>query len=285
MKDYGYAINNATLLPAELRPDGSREIPVIFGSNGIKLYGTIMLPASASASNPVPGAVLCHGFGADRKIMESSALLLVKKGIATIAFDLRGHGLSEGQLDGNFHDDMVDAWQVFNALPEVDSSRIGLIGHSLGAFSSILAARRIKKPRAIVALSCPPEVNGRIFKDPSRVVLALVGWLVTFIGKLTIRFNGMKVKVDWRKFLESWIQLKLSSALAELDECAKLFVFSASDQLSPYNRFAQIYQEVPGPKQKMLTRGSHVTPVEAEMIRFEWIGWAVSTLKSKKAEF
>jgi pimeloyl-ACP methyl ester carboxylesterase len=276
-------INTATLPRAELKLGARKEMPVVFGSHGIKLHGTIMLPAHASAYSPVPGAVLCHGFGADRKVMESSALLLVKKGIATMVFDLRGHGLSEGCLDGNSYEDIIDAWQLLTDLPEVDSSRIGLIGHSLGAFSSILAARKIKKPKAIVALSCPSEVNSKMFKYYSPRALSLVRWVFTLVGKLTIRFSGLKVKVDWQKFLESWLQIKLSSALAELDECAKLFVFSASDLLSPYHRFAQIYQEAPGPKQKMLTKGSHVTAVEAEMIRFEWIGWAVSALKAKKS--
>jgi hypothetical protein len=27
-----------------------------------------------------------------------------------------------------------------------------------------------------------------------------------------------------------------------------------------------------------LTRGSHSTPVEAEILRFEWVGWVVSAL-------
>ena len=283
MKDYGHTNNTATLPRAELKLGARKEMPVIFGSHGIKLQGKIMLPVHASASSPVPGAVLCHGFGADRKVMESSALLLVKKGIAAMVFDLRGHGLSEGCLDGNSYEDIIDAWQLLTDLPEVDSSRIGLIGHSLGAFSSILAAKKIKNPKAIVALSCPSEVNGKMFKYYSPKAFSLVRWVFTLIGRLTIRFNGLKVNVDWEKFLESWLQIKLSSALAELDECAKLFVFSASDLLSPYHRFAQIYQEAPEPKQKMLTRGSHVTSVEAEMIRFEWVGWAVSALKAKKS--
>lgn len=40
---------------------------------GIKANGKIMLPENASASNPVPGAVLCHGFGVNQNVMESSA--------------------------------------------------------------------------------------------------------------------------------------------------------------------------------------------------------------------
>jgi hypothetical protein len=68
----------------------------------------------------------------------------------------------------------------------------------------------------------------------------------------------------------------------ELEECTKLFVFSASNPLSPYRRFATIYETIPGLKQKMVTRGSHTTAVDAEIIRYEWIGWVLSELTGRK---
>jgi len=282
MNNYGHIINNTTVLHKEAEPTGRNEIPVVFGSHGVNLHGKIMLPANISAFNPVPGAVLCHGFGADQSVMESSARLLVNKGIATVIFDLRGHGLSEGCLDGNYYEDVIDAWKMLTGLPEVDSSRVALIGHSLGALSSILAARKIKKPKVIVALSCPADISGIVYKYYSRKAIALLMRMVTIIWKISIRLNGLKVKVDWKKFLGSFPQLKLSAALAELDDCAKLFVFAASDQLTPYHRFIPIYNIAPGPKQKMLTGGSHSTPLEAEILCFEWVGWTVSALASKK---
>lgn len=278
MKDYKNTINNATLPRDEEKFVERKEMRYLLPpvARGIKVNGKIMLPANASVSHPVPGAVLCHGFGANQKVMESGALLLVNKGIATIAFDLRGHGSSEGCLDGNFGSDVIDAWRLLTSLPEVDSSRIALIGHSLGALSSILAAK-IVKPKAIVALSCPYEIDGTAFPSHKKT-FHLAMWVITLIWRFTILFKGLKVKVNWKKFLEAWSQVKLSSALAELNECNKLFVFSEGDMLTPYKKFAQIYEKAPGPKQKMLTRGSHSTSVEAEILRYEWVGWVVSAL-------
>jgi pimeloyl-ACP methyl ester carboxylesterase len=274
---------NSAILPAITKGHGGvRQIPVVFGSHGIKLQGQITLPRGATASKPIPAAVLCHGFGADRRVMQSSAGLLVKNGIATIVFDMRGHGLSEGRLDGKFHEDVIDAWHTLTSLPEIDSTRIALIGHSLGAISSILATRKIKKPRAIVALSCPAEIGGRIFGNPSHRVFSWARRLFTLIGKNVVLFSHMKVKVDWKKFLESWPAIKLTPLLQELGECAKLFVFSASDPITPFKRFAPFYHNAPGPKQTMLTKGSHVTSVEAEILCLEWIGWTVSALALQK---
>ena len=280
MKDHENMTNNAALTRDEEKFAERKEMKYLLPpiAHGIKVNGKIMLPANASASRPVPGAVLCHGFGANQNVMESGALLLVNKGIATIAFDLRGHGSSEGRLDGNFGSDVIDAWRLLTRIPEVDSSRVALIGHSLGALSSILAAKMVK-PKALVALSCPYEIEGTAFNNTShKKAFHLVMWVVSIIWRFTILCKGLKVNVNWKKFLEAWSQVKLSSALADLNECDKLFVFSEGDMLTPYKKFAQIYEKAPGPKQKMLTRGSHSTSVEAEILRFEWVGWVVSAL-------
>ena len=284
MNNYGYTINNTTLPGDEEKLVKRKEMRYRLSAvaSGIKVNGKIVLPEHASASKPVPGAVLCHGFGADQNVMESSALLLGKKGVATIVFDLRGHGLSEGCLDGNFGSDVINAWRLLTSLPEIDSSRIALIGHSLGALSSILAAK-IVKPKAIVALSCPYEMKGTVPEEPSHKISPWARWAITLLGRLVIRFNHLKAKVDWGKCLEYWPQVNLSVALAELDECNKLFVFSKDDMITPYKKFAHIYEDAPEPKQKMLTRGSHSTPIEAEILRFEWVGWVVSALTSRKS--
>jgi pimeloyl-ACP methyl ester carboxylesterase len=257
-----------------------KEIPVVFGNHGVELHGTIMLPDAAGESGPVPAAVLCHGLGGDRKVMEPGARLLVNKGIATIIFDLRGHGSSKGSLDGAFFEDVIDAYHVITALPEVDNSRIALIGHSLGAFSSILAAHRIPKPRALIALSCPYEIGGVLLKYTPRSLFFLVRWTFALIVKLVLTFRGVTPRIDWQKFLESWPHLRLSAALEGLEECAKLFVFCARDPLTSFQKFVPIYESAPGLKQKMLAMGHHTTPVRAEILRFEWVGWAVSELNN-----
>lgn len=254
------------------------ETSLFFGNHGIKLHGRIILPSTASVTNPVPGAVLTHGIGSDNRVMESSAYLLAKKGIAAILVDIRGHGKSEGRLDDKFYEDVVDAWQVLTDLPVVDRSRIALIGHSLGAFASILATTKIEKPKALIALSCPYEVNDGVLKDSEHKAFPLLKWFITFIGKLTISLFNLKARIDWGKLITSWSEFSISSALAELTECSKLFVFSEKDPITPFQKFAKLYEEAPSPKQKMVTRGSHVTSVEAELICYEWVGWTVAAL-------
>ncbi len=256
-----------------------REIPISFGSHGVTLHGKILLPAHASINCRVPGAVLCHGFGAGHKAMESSALLLANRGVAAIVFDLRGHGKSGGTLDDSFYEDILDAYQIFTRLPEVDQSRIALIGHSLGAFSSILAAQKLKKkPKAIVALSCPYEVESKLLAASSHRALLWLRKVVGLVWSASMRYSGLTARINWKKFLGVWTKMKLSAALSDLDECAKLFVFCENDTITPHKRFAHIFNKVRGRKKQIIACGAHATPIEAEILRFEWIGWTISAL-------
>ncbi len=91
-----------------------KELPIVFGSHGLKLKGKILLPKDSKADEPVPGAVLCHGFGAAYRVMEPGARIMAAQGIATLIFDFRGHGTSEGTADGKMVEDIVDTGMTLN---------------------------------------------------------------------------------------------------------------------------------------------------------------------------
>jgi alpha-beta hydrolase superfamily lysophospholipase len=110
---------NRTNSPVTPENQKIKEMPVTFGSNGLKLTGKVFLPECASADSPVPGAVLCHGFGSSHSAMQDSARIIARRGIAAFIFDFRGHGNSEGAVDGKQPDDAVDAWNVLRQFPEV----------------------------------------------------------------------------------------------------------------------------------------------------------------------
>ena len=126
---------------------------ISFGGHG-RLSGLLLLP---DRTEPVPGAILCHGLGSGLGAVRPSALRLAKQGIASFIFDFRGHGRSKGVFDGRQVEDVVEAWQWLTRFDGVDKTRIVLIGHSMGAAAAILATCYIGSPRAIVALACPPE--------------------------------------------------------------------------------------------------------------------------------
>jgi pimeloyl-ACP methyl ester carboxylesterase len=274
-----------------------KEFPVIFGSHGLQLKGKILLPAEASASEPVPGAVLCHGFGAAYRVMEPAARIMAAQGVASIIFDFRGHGASDGAIDGKMAEDVLDAWHALCQLPEVDSRRIGVAGHSLGAMSAIMAAEKMDSPRAIVALACPPEIDGPlpiggeknfgqwgreckvIMEYPKHGAFPWLKGIAALICRVWMFLGCFRVKVDWQKFMEAFPQMKMSAVLEKLENCSKLFVFCEGDRVTPYRKYAVVYESACEPKELILAKGGfHTTPLLAGNLRSQWTGWLVKTL-------
>jgi len=274
-----------------------KEFPIVFGSHGLKLKGKILLPKDSKADEPVPGAVLCHGFGAAYRVMEPGARIMAVQGIATLIFDFRGHGSSEGAADGKMVEDVVDAWNFLSQLREVDSKRMGLIGHSLGAMSVIMAAERVSNPRALVALACPPEVDSQLLADESNNVgrwgqdanavaeypkHGAFPWLkgmAALICRAWMYVGRFKVRIDLQKFLEAFPQMKMSEVLQKLGDCSKLFVFCEGDKVTPYQKSAFVYEAACQPKELLLAKGGfHTTPLLRGNLRSQWTSWTVKTL-------
>jgi len=274
-----------------------REFPILFGSHRVQLEGKILLPAECSTENPVPGAVLCHGFGAAHRVMEPAARIMASQGIASIIFDFRGHGASEGAVDGKMAEDVMDACETLCQLPEVDKQRIGIAGHSLGAMSAIIAADKVNKPRALVALSCPPEVEsqlpiggeknfgawGREFKViveyPRHGAFPWLKGIAALICRIWMFLGRFKVRVNWQKFMDAFPQMRMSTVLNKLEGCSKLFVFCEGDRVTPYRKYAVTYEAACEPKELILAKGGfHTTPLLAGNLRSQWTSWLVKNL-------
>ena len=277
-----------------------KELPIVFGSHKVKIKGKVLLPRDACVNSPVPGAVLCHGFGANHGAMESSARIMAKQGVATLIFDFRGHGASEGVVDGKMVEDIVEAWRFLSLFPEVDKNRIGLIGHSFGAMSAIMAAEKVNKPQILITLSCPPDVDSQLLTDESANICrwgqdngviteypkqGAFPWLkgmAAFICRSWMYLCGYRVRVNWQKFSEALPQIKMSEVLQKLDNCSKLFVFCEGDKVTPYNKSMLVHKAACEPKRMILTKGGfHTTPLLPGSLRSQWTSWAVNALMAK----
>ncbi|MCX6001952.1 MAG: alpha/beta fold hydrolase [Chloroflexi bacterium] len=257
------------------------EQPITFGSKGIKLNGTIFIPGNAGKSNRLPGAVMCHGYGCDQAVFENSARALAEEGIITLTFDFRGHGSSGGKLDGSIIEDVMDAWEYLHNQPEVDRKRMGLIGHSMGAFSAILAAGKLNKARVLVGLACPGEINNAVARNTGHIAHPLLRYTAVLVFLIATLVNKLKVRVEWKKFIEFWPKMKPSQALSGLEDCSKLFVFCLNDLISPYNRFLYSYAAASEPKQVMIGAGHHNTMMEPGYLRTQWQKWVVGALHGR----
>jgi pimeloyl-ACP methyl ester carboxylesterase len=272
------------------------EHPVTFGSHGLKLIGKALLPDSACAESPVPGAVLCHGFGSSHRSIKESAQILTRKGIATFIFDFRGHGESEGALDGKMADDVVDAWNTLKQFPQVDKNRMGIVGHSLGALSAMMAAGKVDSPKALISLNCPQIIDeammaeasanfGHWGKDDNHIIEfprhGTFPWFKGIVGviyRIIMYVLGYRVRIDLKRFVRGLLQMNVAEVVSKLDTCEKLFVFCEDDTITPYQKSVLIYNAACEPKIKVLAKGHHGTSIKRGNLRSEWTTWAVNTL-------
>jgi uncharacterized protein len=93
-------------------------------------------PKTAVAENPAAAVVLAHGISGSKEMVSGIGLELSRRGFVALCLDLYGHGKSQGavdfgQIDPSFG--VSSAVQYLKSQTFVNSSALGLIGHSLGA--------------------------------------------------------------------------------------------------------------------------------------------------------
>lgn len=98
------------------------------------------------------GVVILHGAGSCKENHHDFARAALAAGFAAIAFDQRGHGESEGPMDAQVLEDVIEIAGVLRSSIGDGSAPLALRGSSLGGYFAILAGPRIAA-RAVIAIS------------------------------------------------------------------------------------------------------------------------------------
>lgn len=126
----------------------SREC-VLLESQGQRMFGVWHRPLGTGA--PYPAVLVCHGFGGTKvgtfRLYVDLAKKLTRKGIGCLRFDYRGAGDSEGEhwditIEGAIQD-CAAALDWLRDNEEVDNTKLGIIGTSLGGIISLSHASRV----------------------------------------------------------------------------------------------------------------------------------------------
>lgn len=139
---------------------------VTFFSHGTRIAGLLRTPEGAG---PFPTMVMCAGMTLTRDVwLQPNAEWLVAHGYATLSFDYRGFGASDGQprcrlVPSMQVDDVRAALTFLETASEVDAKRLALFGVSLGASIAVATAGVDARVRATVAVAGPMDL-GRVWR-------------------------------------------------------------------------------------------------------------------------
>jgi dienelactone hydrolase len=134
---------------------------------GHTLAGTLTLPAGASRTTPVGAIITITGSGpqdrdeylgfGDFRPFRQLADSLGRRGIAVLRMDDRGTGASTGTFkrttSAEFAEDIRAGLAYLRTRPEIDATRLGVVGHSEGAVIAPMVADAEPSVRAIVLLA------------------------------------------------------------------------------------------------------------------------------------
>jgi pimeloyl-ACP methyl ester carboxylesterase len=104
---------------------------------------------------PLGGVVILHGAGSCKENHFDFARAASAAGMATVVFDQRGHGASEGALDGRA---IADVGSVAGVLPS--GAPVALRGSSMGGYLALVAAEPVDAA-AVVGI-CPASADSMI---------------------------------------------------------------------------------------------------------------------------
>ncbi|MGJ3238802.1 MAG: alpha/beta hydrolase family protein [Anaerolineae bacterium] len=103
------------------------------------MSGLLYVPDGVTAENPAPAILAIHGYINSRETQAPYAIEFARRGYVVLALDQTGHGYSEPPAFANGYGG-PDGLAYLRSLDIVDTDNIGLEGHSMGGWASLIAA-------------------------------------------------------------------------------------------------------------------------------------------------
>ncbi|MBQ3015117.1 MAG: acetylxylan esterase, partial [Clostridia bacterium] len=110
-------------------------------SSGHELDALLLVPETATQDNKAPAIVVSHGWYNNREMQDLNYVEYARRGYVVLAISMYGHGDSEviesntWWNDENNANGLYDGVKYLASLPYVDTSKIGVTGHSNGALA------------------------------------------------------------------------------------------------------------------------------------------------------
>jgi pimeloyl-ACP methyl ester carboxylesterase len=151
--------------------DGTRAQTV--RANGVPVE--VVRPATGGTGRPA--VVVVHGYAGSGRLMRPFADTLARRGYVVALPDLAGHAANTRPLTGSGIDrEVADVVGYLRTRPDVDPSRVVLLGHSMGAGAVVRAGSADPAIAATVAISLGDDDAAALRPGPRRLLLIAGAW-------------------------------------------------------------------------------------------------------------
>jgi alpha-beta hydrolase superfamily lysophospholipase len=194
---------------------------------------------------PRAAVVIVHGFSASAACPQVGALAdsLHDANLDVITYDARGHGSSPGESTLGDHEEHDVAAAV--ELARVRTSRVVLVGASMGAVATLRYAATDPELSGAVAVSCPAAWT---LPRNVRGVLAAAMTRTPVGRRLTSRLVGVKVA---RKWTNPTPPIELAPHL----RVPVAYIHGTDDRFIAARDAAHLWEATPEPRKLVIVRG------------------------------
>lgn len=216
----------------------------------IDIAGQLYLPEGEAL---YPTVCACHGIPAgipdpNDRGYASLAEYLCAEGLAVLIFNFRGTGASGGNIDmPGWTRDLSVALDYLSDRPEVDKSRLSLLGFSGGAAVAVYVAAKDERVTSVVAGACPAEFGDWTKKSPQPLI-------AHFRDIGAIRDNDFPASpAEW---LDGFRQIKPIDYIARISPRPLLIVHGDRDETVDIGDARRLYAKAGEPKELAVIEGA-----------------------------
>jgi dipeptidyl aminopeptidase/acylaminoacyl peptidase len=240
-----------------------------FEADGLRLAGELYIPSTGKVHRTL---CICHGVpAAPPDPTDRGYALLAERfcraGFATLIFNFRGTGKSEGNLAPlGWSRDLEAAVHFLYDRKEVDRTHLCLLGFSGGAAVSVYTAAHDPRISLVTTCACPADFNSLYERQ------APLDAIERFRQIGAIRDKDFPPSVDeWQRGFETITPINW---IDRISPRPLLLVHGDADEVIPLEHARRLYRKAKQPKQlKMIPGGKHRLRTEETAMTFvlDWL--------------
>jgi pimeloyl-ACP methyl ester carboxylesterase len=140
----------------------------------------------------VPGLLIAHGFAGSKQLMLGYGHVLAQAGYGVMLWDFSGHGGSRLPQRDSLQADLQIAYEALLAQPEIDATRLALLGHSMGS-GAVMSAGIQQADRFAATVAISPTGASVTPEAPRNLQMQAGSWeggFITNAQRLLARAGG-----------------------------------------------------------------------------------------------